>query len=54
MTLIADVFPKLPFPKKVIRSMSEKSRLRIPFNKQHDQRVQTLLKSGQLYLYHIY
>ena len=35
MTLIADVFSKLPSPKKVIRQMSEKSRFRIPFYKQH-------------------
>ena len=54
MTLIADVFPKLPSPKKGIALMSEKSRFRMPFHKQHGKRAQTLLQSGRHYLYHIY
>ena len=33
MILIADVFPKLPSPKKVIRLMSAKSRFRGLFKK---------------------
>ena len=53
MTLIADVFLKILSPKKEIRSMSEKSRFRIPFHKQHVKREQTLLQSGRPYLYHI-
>ena len=54
MTLIADVFPKLPSTKKVIRLMSLKSRFRGHFHNKHDQRVQRPLKSGPRYLYHIY
>ena len=47
VTLIADVFPELPSRKKVIGKMSEKSRFRIPFHKQHGKRAQTLLQSGR-------
>ena len=54
MTLIADVFPILPSPKKGITLMSEKSPFRMPFHKQHGKREQTLLQSGRHYLYHIY
>ena len=53
MTLIADVFPQLPSPKKVIRWMSVKSRFRGQFQNKHDKRAQRLLKSAQRYLYHI-
>ena len=42
MTLIADVFPKLPSPKKVIRLMSVKSRLKGLFHKKHGKRAQNL------------
>ena len=52
MTVIADVFPKLPSPKKVIRKVSVKSRFRGPYDKKHGKRAQTLLKSGLRYLYH--
>ena len=41
-------------PKKLIRSMSEKLRFRIPFNKQHDKREKTLLQFGGPYLHNIY
>ena len=36
------------------RCMSKKSRFRKPFNKQHDKRTQTLLKSSPLQLFQIY
>ena len=39
MTLIADVFPKLRTPKKVIKQMSEISRFRGHIHKQHGKRV---------------
>ena len=45
MTLIADVFPKLGTPKNVVRYMSEKSRFRRPFEREHGKRAQTLLQS---------
>ena len=35
MTLIADVFPKLRTPKKVVRYRSKKSRFSGPFDRQH-------------------
>ena len=45
MTLIADLFPKLRTPKNVVRYMSKKSRFKVPFNRQHGKRIQTLLRS---------
>ena len=54
MTLIADFFPKLRTPENVARYMSNKSRLKGPFDRQHGKRVQTLLQSGQQPCYHIY
>ena len=45
MTLIADLFPKLPTPKNVLRYMSKKSHFKGPFDKQHGKRDQTLLQS---------
>ena len=54
MTLIADVFPKLPTTKNVVRSMCKKSRFIGLFEKQHGKRVQTVLKSERQNLYHIY
>ena len=54
MTLIADVFPKLPSPKNVVRSISKKSCFKGSFGKHDGRFTQTLLKcQGQL-LYHIY
>ena len=47
MNLIADVFPKLPSAKKVIRSMPLKSRFRGLFSNKHGKRAQRLLKSAQ-------
>ena len=40
MTLIADVFPILQTLKKVVRSMSKKSRFRGSFEKQDEKRAQ--------------
>ena len=40
MTLIADLFPKLRIPENVVRYMSEKSRFKGPFDRQHGKRVQ--------------
>ena len=54
MTLIADVFPKLPTTKNVVRSMCKKSRFIGLFEKQHGKRAQTVLKSERQNLYHIY
>ena len=54
MTLIADVFPKLPTPKNMVRSIPKKSRFRASVEKQHGKCTQALSKfEGQL-LYHIY
>ena len=54
MTLIADLFPKLRIPEKVVRYMSKKSRFKGPFDTQHGKRVQTQLQSGQQHCHHIY
>ena len=54
MTLLADVVPKLPSPKKVINEMPVKSRFRGVFHNKHGKRAQRLLKSAQSYFYHIF
>ena len=54
MTLIADLFPKLGTPKNVVRYMSKKSRFKVPFDRQHGKRVQTLLGSEPQHRYHIW
>ena len=54
MTLIADVFPKLRTPKKMVTSLSKKSRFKGSFGKQHGKRPQTLFKFAWQHLYHIY
>ena len=52
MTLIADVFPKLRTPKKLVRSIPKKSRFRGSDKKQHGKRSQTLFKfEGHLFTY---
>ena len=45
MTLIADFFRKLRTPENVARYMSNKSRFKGTFHRQHGKRVQTLLQS---------
>ena len=53
MTLIADLFPKLRTPKNVVRYMSKNSRFKVPFDRHHGKRVQTLLRSEPQHRYHI-
>ena len=54
MTLIADIFRKLRSQKKMVTSMSKKSRFKRSLKKQHGKCAQTLLEcQGQL-LYHFY
>ena len=53
MTLIADLFPKLGTPKNVVRYMPKKSRFKVPFNRQHGKRMQTLLRSEPQHRYNI-
>ena len=54
MTLIAYLFSKLQTAKHVVRQMSKKSRFSSLFNKRHATRSQTLLKSEDQHLSHIY
>ena len=54
MTLIADVFSKLPTPKNLVRSMPKKSRFGRSFRKQHGKRTKTLLEFKRQHLYIIY
>ena len=54
MTLIANSFPKLRTPENVARYMSNKSRFKGLFDRQHGKRVQTVLQSGKKHFYHIY
>ena len=53
MTLIADFFPKPHTPESVARYMSNKSRFKGPFDRQHGKRVQTMLRSERQNRYHI-
>ena len=53
MTLIAAVFPQLPVPKNVVRSMSKKLCFRGPFQRQHGKCFETLLQYGRQHLYKI-
>ena len=54
MILIADLFPKLRTQKNVVRYMSKNSRFKVPSDRQHGKRVQTLLRSEPQHRYHIY
>ena len=54
MTFIANVFPKLRTPKKVVRYMSKNSRLTVPFKKKHGKGAETLFTSERLQFYHIF
>ena len=54
MTLIADFFQKLRTPENVARYMSNKSRFKGTFDRQHGKRLQTVLRSGQKHFYHNY
>ena len=53
MTLIDYLFPKLCTPKNVVRYMSKKSRFKGAFDRQHDKRDLTLLRSERQHRYHI-
>ena len=53
MTFITDLFRKLRTPKNVVRYLSKKSRFKVPFDRQHGKRIQTLLRSEQQQRYHI-
>ena len=53
MTLIADFFPKPHTPENVARYMSNKSRFKGAFDRQHGKRVQTMLRSERQNRYHI-
>ena len=53
MTLIADFFPKPHTPEKVARYMSNKSRFKGAFDRQHGKRLQTMLRSERQNRYHI-
>ena len=53
MTFIGDLFPKLRTAKNVVRYLSKKSRFKVPFDRQHGKRVQTLLRSEPQHRYHI-
>ena len=52
MTLIADLFLKLRTLENVVRYMSKKSRFKGPFDREHGNRVQTLLQSERQHCYH--
>ena len=56
MTLIAEIFPRLPTPKNMVTvtSICKKSRFKVSFGTQHGKRTQTLLKLAWQHLYHIY
>ena len=54
MTLIRYLFLRLPPAKHVVRYMSKKSPLRLPFQKEHGKRVSTLFKFERHNVYHIY
>ena len=53
MTLRADLFPKLRTPESVVRYMSKKFCFKVPFDRKHGKRVQTLLRSEPQHRYHI-
>ena len=53
MSLIADLFPKLRTRKNVVKYMSKKHRFKVPFDRQHGKRVQTLFPSEPEHRYHI-
>ena len=50
MTFIADVFPELPAPKNVVRSMSKKLYFTGPFDRQHGKWVEIFVQSKRKHL----
>ena len=53
MTLIADYFPKPHTLENVARYMSNKSRFKGPFEREHGKWVQAMLRSERQNRYHI-
>ena len=53
-SLMSYVFPKVWIRKKLVSSMSKKSRFNLSFGKQHGKRARTLLKFAWHHLYRIY
>ena len=45
MTLIADVFRKIPAPKNMVRLMSKKPCFRGPLDREHGKSVETMFQS---------
>ena len=54
MTVIADVFWKIPGPKHMVRLMSKKPCFTLPLDREHGKCVETLLRSECQHLYSIY
>ena len=54
MTLIANVLTYLRTSKNVVTYISKNYKFRVPLEKQHGKRAQTLLKSEWWHVYHIY
>ena len=54
MTLIAYLFLRQRPAKDVVRYMCQKSRLKLPFQREHGKRVSTLFKSERQHLRDIY
>ena len=50
---MADLFQILRNPKNVVRYLSEKSRFKGPFDRQHGKQVKILLQSKPQHRYHI-
>ena len=54
MTLIADVFRKIPAPKNMVRLTSKNPCFRGPLEREHGKCVKTLLQCQWQHLYNIY
>ena len=54
MNFIAYLFPELPPPKNVVRSMFKKFCFTEPLDRQHGKFVETLLQSERQHLCNIY
>ena len=53
MTVIADVFPEIPAPEKMVRRMSKRRCLRGPLDREHRKSVETMFQSEWQHLYKI-
>ena len=45
MTVIADVFPEIPAPKKMVRKISKRPSCIGPIDSEHDKYVETMFQS---------